>query len=184
MGPKNTSPDHDSFVKVVADVDEENDQFKIEVRIYNNYNGSSWMSELEEHIVDTPLVRVGLLVPTIVGPISLTRKWGQRLIATCTCTIQDKLGDGLLGSVTDVILGNIFSRSSASVRTSRSRNSSKLEFVTWISVSLTTRKVESTITVMAFSVSMSRTLSMRSDEFSTANPKEIAILDFNHLFSI
>jgi hypothetical protein len=55
------SPDHDSKVKVVADVnEEEGGTFKIEVRIYNNYKPASWMGDMADKITDTPLSQVGL----------------------------------------------------------------------------------------------------------------------------
>lgn len=43
----------------MADVDESDDVFQIEIRIFDNY--TFLMSELVSEIQDTPLCRVGLL---------------------------------------------------------------------------------------------------------------------------
>jgi hypothetical protein len=177
------SPDHDSFVKVVADVDEEEDQYKIEVRIYNNYSGSSWMSELEEHIVDKPLVRVGIPGTHDSGTHQFDEEMGAAPDSDLTSTIQDKLGDGLLGTVTDIILGNIFSRlcqcQDKSIQEQLEAGIRYLDLR--VAYHEESGKYYTCHGVYCVNV---KDLINDLNEFLTANPKEIVILDFNHLFSM
>jgi hypothetical protein len=105
------SPDKDSFVKLVADVDEEDGESKIEIRIFNNYKGNSWMSELYEHIENTPLCLVGLPGTHDSGTYTFNTEMGASPDSDLTSTIQDKLDHGiLLGKVNDFILRNVFER--------------------------------------------------------------------------
>ena len=60
---KDTSHDKESSVKLVADVHEsDKDEFKIELRIYDNYNPSKWMEEYgaKHGLGEKPLSCVGL----------------------------------------------------------------------------------------------------------------------------
>lgn len=59
-GMEDTSPDTESPVSLIADVSEEEDMWKIELRIYNNYDTKCWMAELADSIKDLPLTEVGI----------------------------------------------------------------------------------------------------------------------------
>jgi intracellular sulfur oxidation DsrE/DsrF family protein len=105
------SPDADSKVKLVADVDEEDNQWKIELRVYNNYNTKCWMGELAEHITKTPLCRVGLPGTHDSGTYAFDKTKGASPDSDLTETIQEKLDRGrLLGKLNDFILRLVFER--------------------------------------------------------------------------
>jgi hypothetical protein len=59
-GMDDTSPDHDSPVKLVVDVTDDEGMWKIELRVYNNYDTKCWMAQLEDSIKDLPLTKVGI----------------------------------------------------------------------------------------------------------------------------
>lgn len=76
------SPDKESKFKAVADVDEVDGTFKIEIRIYDSYRGNFWMAEMAKYIENTPLCNVGLPGTHDSGTsINLTRTWERRHIA-------------------------------------------------------------------------------------------------------
>jgi hypothetical protein len=105
------TPDTDSVVMVVADVDHEDGEFKIEIRIYNNFRGNKWMSELANDIVDTPFCYVGLPGTHDSGTYTFDKHKGASPDSDLTTTIQDKLDKGrLLGKLTDFVLKTVFER--------------------------------------------------------------------------
>jgi hypothetical protein len=105
------TPDTESVVLAVADVDHEDGEFKIEIRIYNNFRGNKWMSELAKDIEDTPLCFVGLPGTHDSGTYTFDKDKGASPDSDLTTTIQEKLDKGrLLGKLTDFILKTVFER--------------------------------------------------------------------------
>jgi hypothetical protein len=105
------SPDTDSKVKLVADVDEEEGEWKIELRVFDNYNGNKWMEELAEDIGETPVCQVGLPGTHDSGTYAFDVDKGASPDSDLTSTIQDKLDRGrLLGKLNDFILRHVFER--------------------------------------------------------------------------
>jgi hypothetical protein len=111
---KDTSPDKDSIVKFVADVDEsdEDDNFKIELRVYDNYNASKWMEEYgEKHgLGGKPFCRIGLPGTHDSGTYRFDKEKGASPESGLT-QIEDILDRGkLLGKLNDWILTQVFER--------------------------------------------------------------------------
>jgi len=108
---EDTSPDKDSKVNLVADVDEIDGTSKVELRIYDNFNASSWMEELKDSIQDTPFCEVALPGTHDSGTYRFEKALGASPDSDLTKTIEDKLDKGgILSSMTDFILKNIFNR--------------------------------------------------------------------------
>lgn len=111
---KDTSPDKESSVKLVADVDEsgKDGDFKIELRIYDNYNPSKWMEEYGKKygLGKKPLCRVGLPGTHDSGTYRFDKDKGASPDSGLT-TIEDILDRGhLLGKLNDWILTQVFER--------------------------------------------------------------------------
>lgn len=178
------SPDADSFVKVVSDVDEEEDQFKIEIRIYNNYHGAGWMGELEKHIAETPLCRVGLPGTHDSGTYKFDKEMGASPDNDLTSTIQEKLGQGMiLGTVTDLILGTIFTRlCQCQDKSTREQLNVGIRYLD-IRVAFHEESGKYFTCHGVYCVDMAEVMQEISD-FLTENPKEIVILDVNHLYDM
>ena len=109
-GMEDTSPDKDSPVSLIADVTEEEDMWKIELRIYNNYDTKCWMALLEDSIKDLPLTQVGIPGTHDSGTYCFDKEKGASPDSDLTKTIQDKLPGRVLGAVSDVILSQVFGR--------------------------------------------------------------------------
>ena len=108
---EDTSPDRDSLVNMVADVDEIDGTSKIEIRVYDNVKTSSWMAELHDSIRDKPLCEVSLPGTHDSGTYRFEKEMGASPDSDLTKTIEDKLDKGgLMGKLTDFILDNIFHR--------------------------------------------------------------------------
>ena len=117
---KDTTPDIDSSVKLVADVDEEdkdngngnNDNWKIELRVYDNYNPKKWMEEYgtKHQLGKKRLCDVGIPGTHDSGTYKFNKKYGASPESGLT-KVEDILDHGkLLGKVTDFVLQNIFER--------------------------------------------------------------------------
>ena len=105
------SPDTESLVNLVADVDEIEGTSKIEIWVYDNVKTSSWMAELQDSIRDTPLCEVSLPGTHDSGTYRFEKEKGASPDSDLTKTIQDKLDKGgLMGQLTDFVLDNIFTR--------------------------------------------------------------------------
>lgn len=109
-GMEDTSPDRDSPVKLVADVSEEKGMWKIELRVYNNYDTKCWMAQLADSIKELPLTEVGIPGTHDSGTYCFDRDKGASPDSDLTTTIQDKLPGRLLGAVSNVILDQVFGR--------------------------------------------------------------------------
>ena len=175
------SPDADSKVNVVADVTEVEGVFKIEIRIYNNYHGNKWMAELAKDIRDTPLCRVGLPGTHDSGTYQFDKDMGASPDNDLTSTIQEKLG--ILGGVKDMILGNIFERlcqcQDMSIKDQLNMG------VRYLDLRIVYHK-ESGKYYTCHGVYCADMKDIIDDinKFLSANPKEIVILDFNHLYDM
>lgn len=106
-GMEDTSPDRDSPVKLVADVSEDEGMWKIELRVYDNYNTSRWMAVLQDSIKDLPLTRVGIPGTHDSGTYCFDKDKGASPDSDLTTTIQDKLPGRFLSNV---ILDQVFGR--------------------------------------------------------------------------
>lgn len=178
------SPDHDSFVRAVADVDEEDGTFKIEVRVYNNFKGAKWMEELADDIQDKPLCQVGLPGTHDSGTYTFDKEMGASPDSDLTMTIQDKLDKGrLLGALTDVILKNVFERlcqcQDISIKEQLEAGVRYLDL-------RVARHEETGKYYTCHGVYCADMVHVMNDinEFLSANPKEIVLLDFNHLHAM
>ena len=102
------TPDHGSPIVLVADVNEDNDMWKIELRVYNNYDTKCWMQQLAEQIQDQPLTQIGIPGTHDSGTYCFDKEKGASPDNDLTSTIQDKFS--FLGGVTDMLLSQIFHR--------------------------------------------------------------------------
>jgi hypothetical protein len=107
---EDTSPDKDSPVNLIADVMEDDGMWKIELRIYDNYNTKRWMAELADSIKDMPLTQVGIPGTHDSGTYCFDKEKGASPDSDLTKTIQDKLPGRVLGAVSDIILDQVFGR--------------------------------------------------------------------------
>jgi hypothetical protein len=178
------SPDVDSFVKVVSDVDEDDDQFRIEIRIYNNYQGASWMAQLAEHIEETPFCRVGLPGTHDSGTYQFDKEMGASPDNDLASTIQEKLDKGrLLGAVTDLILRNIFTRlCQCQDKSIKDQLEVGIRYLD-LRVAYHEESAKYFTCHGVYCVDMKEVMQEIND-FLTDNPKEIVVLDFNHLYEM
>lgn len=102
------SPDKDSPVLLVADVDSDADPTRIEIRVFDNYAGNKWMAQLEESIADVPLNRVALPGTHDSGTYNFNGELGASPDNSLTSTIDSIIGG--IDCVTNVVLKNIFTR--------------------------------------------------------------------------
>ena len=110
-----TPDDYDKCsVKLVADVDEEDDDnWKIELRIYDNYNPCKWMEEYgEKHNLGSKrFCDVGIPGTHDSGTYKFDKDKGASPESGLTTKLEDILDHGrLLGKLNDFILKNIFER--------------------------------------------------------------------------
>jgi hypothetical protein len=102
------SPDKDSPVLLVADVDSDADPTRIEIRVFDNYAGNKWMAQLEESIADVPLNRVALPGTHDSGTYNFNGELGASPDNSLTSTIDSIIGG--IDCVANVVLKNIFTR--------------------------------------------------------------------------
>ena len=104
------SPDKESPVLMVADVegDGPNGCARIEIRIFDNYSGSSWMGQLEESLADVPFNRVALPGTHDSGTYVFNEELGASPDNSLTSTIDSIIGG--IDMLADAVLKNIFSR--------------------------------------------------------------------------
>lgn len=107
-GMEDTSPDHCSPVNLVADVSEEDGMWKIELRIYNNYDTKCWMAQLADSIKALPLTQVGLPGTHDSGTYCFDKKKGASPDSDLTTTLQGKLS--FSGALSNTILDQVFGR--------------------------------------------------------------------------
>lgn len=178
------SPDKESKVKAVADVDEVDDTFKIEIRIYDNYRGNSWMAEMAKHIENTPLCNVGLPGTHDSGTYQFDKDMGASPDSDLTKSIQDKLDKGgLLSKLTDTILSNVFERlcqcQDASIKNQLEAGIRYLDLR--VAFHKDTGKYYTCHGVFCADMA---DIMKDINAFLEKNPKEIVILDFNHLYEM
>lgn len=94
---------------MVAGIDSIKRTFKIDIRIYDNYDGAKWMEELEENIFDTALCEVGLPGTHDSGTHTYAVEYGASPDSDLTSTISDIFDKGL-GYAKDFIIRSIFER--------------------------------------------------------------------------
>jgi hypothetical protein len=170
--------DQDSLVKVVADVDDQDHIFKIEVRIYNNYHGNSWMADLAKEIQDTPLCRVALPGTHDSGTYVFNKDLGASPDHALTTSIQEKLD--FLGGISDAILDTIYTRLS---KTQSKSIREQLEMgVRYLDIRVAYHRDSGQYYTChgVYCVDM-KDVTAQVNDFLSANPKEIVILDINHL---
>lgn len=112
---KDTSPDRESSVLLVADIgkdEDDDDDFKIELRIFDNFNPCKWMEEYgEKHgLGEKPLCHIGLPGTHDSGTYRFDKDKGASPDSGLT-QIESILDRGrLLGKMNDWILEQIFER--------------------------------------------------------------------------
>merc|ERR1712176_1451191 len=92
---RDRSPEFNSVIQMVADVESIKRTFKIDIQIYDNYDGSKWMEELEENISDTALCEVGLPGTHDSGTHTYATEYGASPDSDLTSTISDIFDKGL-----------------------------------------------------------------------------------------
>lgn len=108
---EDTTPDLDSQVCMVADVDEIDRTSKIEIRLFDNIATKSWMAELSESVRNVPLCKVKLPGTHDSATYRFDKEKGASPDSDLTSTIEEKLDRGrLLGQLSDFIIKNIFER--------------------------------------------------------------------------
>lgn len=95
-------------ILLVADVDDGSDKTRIEVRIFDNYDGSNWMAQMEQHIRDVPFNRVALPGTHDSGTYKFNAELGASPDNDLTSTIDSIIGG--VGCIADRVLGAIFER--------------------------------------------------------------------------
>lgn len=180
-----------SEVMVSTDVDENDDQFRIEIRIFNSIRTQSWMGDLAESIKDKPLCQVGLPGTHDSGTFMFDQELGASPDSDLTMTIQDKLdgagGRGLLGSIgsviNDTILGTVFT---SLCKTQDKSIKEQLEGgIRYLDLRVVRHEENGNFYTChgVFCVDM-KTVIDDINEFLNENEKEIVLLDFNHLFNM
>jgi len=105
------SPDNESKILMIADVDEEDNIWKIEIRVYNNYPMNSWMASMAQDIQNTRICNLGIPGTHDSITYEFSEDKGASPDSDLTSTIQDKLDHGrFLGKLNDMILRNVFKR--------------------------------------------------------------------------
>ena len=102
------SPDLESPVLMVADIESDGPQARIEIRIFDNYSGSGWMGQLEDSIADVPLNRVAFPGTHDSGTYAFNEELGASPDNALTSTI-----DGIIGGIDMIansMLHNIWKR--------------------------------------------------------------------------
>jgi hypothetical protein len=104
------SPDADSPVLMVADVEKDgpDGRARIEIRIFDNYSGARWMGQLADSIADTPFNRVALPGTHDSGTYAFNDELGASPDNALTSTIDSIIGG--FDMLADVVLKNIFTR--------------------------------------------------------------------------
>jgi hypothetical protein len=103
-------------VVLCADVDEVDDKFQIDVRIFDAVKESDWMGLLADHIRNTPLCKVALPGTHDSGTYTFCKDLGAAPDSDLTTTIQEKLegGKGIFKTIgekiNDQILDQIYKR--------------------------------------------------------------------------
>lgn len=167
---------------MVADVDEENGMWKIDIRIYHSYNPKCWMGQLGKHIANVPICQVGMPGTHDSGTYKFDKDMGASPDNDLTSTIQGTLGQGsLFGAITDVILQQIFTR------LCQCQEKSFMEQlqagIRYLDIRVVRHEESGTFWTChgVYCVNMVEVMKEISD-FLDANPKEVVILDFNHLY--
>jgi hypothetical protein len=102
------SPDKESPVLLVADVDNSADATRIEIRVFDNYAGNKWMEQLEGSIAEVPLNCVALPGTHDSGTYNFNEELGASPDNSLTSTIDSIIGG--IDCVANVVLKNIFTR--------------------------------------------------------------------------
>eukprot|EP00934_Nitzschia_sp_Nitz4_P000940 Nitzschia sp. Nitz4//scaffold9_size221794//55570//56967//NITZ4_001332-RA/size221794-processed-gene-0.316-mRNA-1//-1//CDS//3329560959//940//frame0 len=108
----NTPDEQDSSVKLVADVDEEDGDWKLELRVFDNYNPKKWMEEYgEKHDLGSrKLCEVAIPGTHDSGTYKFDKEKGASSDSGLT-KVESILDHGrLLGKLNDAILENVFER--------------------------------------------------------------------------
>ncbi|KAG7372553.1 phosphatidylinositol-specific phospholipase C, X domain containing protein [Nitzschia inconspicua] len=180
---EDTSPDQNSPVILVADVSEEDGMWKIELRIYNHYNTKRWMAQLESSIKDLPLTQVGIPGTHDSGTYCFDREKGASPDSDLTTMIQSKLPGRLLGAVSNVILDQVFGRlcqcQDKSIKQQLEMGIRYLD----LRVAFHAESGQYYTCHGVYCADMVDVMKQITD-FLNANPKELVILDFNHMYQM
>ena len=109
------SPDEESPVLMVADVDDNrgdgddsDNKTRIEIRIFDNYNGKRWMTQLAKHIANIPINQIGIPGSHDSGTYHFNDTLGAAPDSDLTTKINDIIGG--VDALSDFILRQIYIR--------------------------------------------------------------------------
>jgi len=178
------SPDEDSPVLMVADVDDDSDprgRTRIEIRVFDNYSGSGWMGQLGDHIGGTPFNRVALPGTHDSGTYAFNDELGAAPDSALTMKIDDIIGR--VDALADMVLGQIFKKLCQCQTLSFGKQLE--EGIRYFDMRIARHADSNTFHTChgVFCVELSDILN-QFKEFLSSNPKEIVILDFNHLYAM
>jgi len=178
------SPDADSPVKLVADVDddvEKKKQARIEIRVFDNYDGKRWMSQMEDSISSAPLCRVKLPGTHDSGTYRFDKDMGASPDSDLTTSVQKVVG--VVDALSDFVLGNIFAR------LCQCQNASVAEQlaagIRYLDLRVAYHADSGTFWTChgVYCVNVKEVLK-EIDDFLSANSKEIVVLDFKNLYEM
>ena len=197
-------PEEDDFqaaLKITTSIQGVDSQYKIDVSVYNAYHGNSWMGDLASEISSIPFSEVCLPGTHDSATYQFHDDLGASPDSDLTMAIQEKLvvnngesGEGKLGflgklgavigsTINNTALGLIFEK------ICKAQSLSVKEQLTSGIRYLDLRVVYHQDSDQYYSchgvycVNM-KTIIQDVNAFLTANPKEIVIMDFNHLYKM
>lgn len=184
---KDHTPDTESTVLLVADVDEEDDtgDWTLELRVFDNYNPKQWMEEYgdKHNLGAKSLCHVGLPGTHDSGTYKFDKDKGASSDSGLT-KVSDILDHGrVLGKLNDMILDRIFERL---CRCQDKSIQEQLEFgIRYVDLRVAYHAdSESFMTCHGvYCVNMMEILTEIND-FLSAHPKEILVMEFKKLFDM
>lgn len=184
--------EEDSTIMIATDVEEEDDQFRIEIRIYNVIHTKSWMGQLADCIEGKLLCRVGLPGTHDSSTYDFDEDMGASPDSDLTMTIQDKLegdgeGEGIFSKIGSAINDQILGRVWESLCKCQHKSiKDQLEAgVRYLDLRIVRHEETGKFYTChgVFCVDM-KTVIDEINTFLTENSKEIVLLDINHLFQM
>jgi hypothetical protein len=192
-----STENEDNAVKIATDVEEEDDIVRIEVSIYDGFHAKSWMSDLTASIENKPLCRVGLPGTHDSGTYQWDEEAGASPDSDLTMTIQRNLegegdvsdrGEGgffsKIGSaINDKILGQVFDKI---CRCQDKSIKEQLEAgIRYLDIRVAFHeKSEKFYTCHGVHCVDMKNVIDEIHSFTTENPKEIVLVDVNHLYNM